>query len=81
MADETIAGTGRDDNIDAIERVWFVVLKDVQHLVLVQVDAPGHRQQLTGAMLGQIVEQPLACLSRMAADIGEVLGGDGNFHG
>ena len=81
VADEAVAGAGGDDDVDAIERVRRIVLEGVQHLFLVQIDPLWCGQQLVGAVVRQVVNQPLPGLSGVAADGGEVLGGDGDFHG
>jgi hypothetical protein len=80
VADEAVAGAGADDEIDAVERVRPVIRENVQHLVLVQIDPVRGGQQLAGTVLRQVVHQPLSGLPGVAADGGEFLGGDGDFH-
>ena len=68
MADEAVAGAGADDEVDAVERVRPVVLEDVQDLILEQIDPVRRRQQAAGAVLRQVVNQPLSGLPGMATE-------------
>ena len=66
--------------VHAVQGMAPVVLEMVQDFVLGEFDTSRGRQQAIGTVFRQVVEQPLAGLAGVAADGGEILGGDGDFH-